>query len=96
MKLLDIKIKRVYKLENSQFLKAFVDIVVNDSLLIKGVKVLERRNGLGVSMPQEQAKDKKWYDSVQCLNEDVKAQISEEVLNAYHVAEGPVRQQTAV
>ena len=81
---LEIKVKRVHKIENNKFLKAFADIVVNDALLIKGLKVVERHDTLFVSMPAEQAKDKKWYESVRCLSDGVKEEISERVLDAYH------------
>ncbi len=81
---LEIKVKRVHKIENNKFLKAFADIVVNDALLIKGIKVVERNETLFVSMPAEKAKDNKWYDSVRCLSEGIKDEISERVLEAYH------------
>jgi len=64
---LEIQVQRMYRFESDRPLKAFADIIVNDALLIKGIKVLEGKNGLFVSMPQDQAKDKKWYDSVRCL-----------------------------
>jgi len=80
---MDIQVKRLYKLENNQGLKAFADIAVNDSILIKGVRVMDGKNGLFVSMPREQGKDKKWYDSVRCLNKDVQQQLAEAVLDAY-------------
>lgn len=79
----EIKVKRMHKLPNGRGLKAFVDIVVNDTFLIKSVKVLEGKNGLFVSMPQEKAKDNKWYDSVRCLNPEVSEHLSQEVLAAY-------------
>ena len=80
---LEIQVQRMYRFESDRPLKAFADIIVNDALLIKGIKVLEGKNGLFVSMPQEQAKDKKWYDSVRCLTQDVRQQITEVVLSVY-------------
>lgn len=80
---LEIQVQRMYRFESDRPLKAFADIIVNDALLVKGIKVLEGKNGLFVSMPQEQAKDKKWYDSVRCLTKDVREQITEVVLSAY-------------
>ena len=82
-RMLEIKVKRIHKIENSDFLKAFADIIVNDAILIKGLKVFERRSGLTVAMPSELAKDNKWYDSVRCLNDSIKSQINEIVLEAY-------------
>ena len=81
--LLDIKVKRIHKIDNSKHLKAFVDLVVNDVLLIKGIRVIEGQKGIFVSMPQEQAKDKKWYDSVRCLDKEFQDRLQSKVLEAY-------------
>ena len=80
----EIKVKRIHRLENNKFIRAFVDISVNDAILIKSLRVLNRKEGLMVAMPQEQSKDKKWYDRVQCLNDTVREQIEEEVLAVFN------------
>ena len=80
---LELQVQRMYRFETERPLKAFVDLIVNDALLIKGVRVLEGKNGLFVSMPQEQAKDKKWYDTVRCLSQEIREKITEVVLAAY-------------
>ncbi|MFH2033067.1 MAG: SpoVG family protein [Bacteroidota bacterium] len=80
---LEIKVQRIQKMENGNSLKAYADITVNDSILIKSLRVVEGKNGLFVSMPQQQAKDDKWYESVKCLNSDVKEYISDTILYAY-------------
>ena len=72
--------------EQNEFIVALsgsFDIVVNDVLLIKGVRVMDGKKGLFVSMPREQAKDKKWYDTIRCLTQEVRDQITEVVLSAY-------------
>jgi len=80
---MDIQVQRMYRFESDRPLKAFADIIIEDSLLIKGIKVLESSKGLFVTMPQEQAKDKKWYDSVRCLTQEIREQITEVVLAVY-------------
>jgi len=80
---MNVQVQRMYRFETDRPLKAFVDLIIDDCLLIKGVKVLEGKNGLFVTMPQEQAKDKKWYDSVRCLTEEVRDKITHAVLGAY-------------
>ena len=86
---MNIQVQRMYRFDSDRPLKAFADIIIEDSLLIKGIKILEGRNGLFVSMPQEQAKDKKWYDSVRCLNQEIREQITQVVLDVYREDEEP-------
>ena len=84
MSILEIQGQRMYRFETDRPLKAFVDIVINDALLIKGVRVMDGKKGLFVSMPREQSKDKKWYDTIRCLTEEIRDQITETVLSAYN------------
>jgi len=81
---MDIQVQRMYKFETDRPLKAFVDIVVNNVLLIKGVRVMDGKKGLFVSMPREQSKDQKWYDTIRCLTQEVRDQITEVVLASYN------------
>jgi len=80
---IDIKVIKIHRLAEDGHLKAFVDLGVNDVFLIKGVRVVEGKNGLFVSMPVEQGKDEKWYERVRCLNKDVSSIITQKVLEAY-------------
>ena len=83
----DIQIQRMYRFETDRPLKAFCDIIVNECLLIKGVRVIDGgERGLYVTMPQEQAKDNKFYDTVRCLTEEIRAEITEVCLTAYKEA----------
>ena len=82
-KTLDIQVQRLYRFETDRPLKAFVDIVINNVLLVKGVRVMEGKQGLFVSMPREQAKDQKWYDTIRCLTQECRDNITEVVLEAY-------------
>ena len=80
---LDIKVYKLFRLNGNQPMKAFVDISVNDQLLIKGLRIVDSKKGIFVSMPQEQGKDKKWYDQVKCLSDDIQDHIEKTVLDAY-------------
>ena len=80
---LEIQVQRMYRFETDRPLKAFADIIVNDVLLIKGVRVMAGKQGLFVSMPREQSKDQKWYDTIRCLTQEIRDQITNEVLAAY-------------
>ena len=81
---MDIQVQRMYRFETDRPLKAFADIVIDNALLIKGVRVMDGKKGLFVSMPREQAKDKKWYDTTRCLTEEIRDQLTDVVLSAYH------------
>ena len=80
---LEFKVVRVHKMPDGSALKAFIDMSVNDSLLIKGLRIVDGKGGVFVSMPQEQGKDKRWYDSILCLKPEVREDISQKVLSAY-------------
>ena len=86
-KKLEFKVERIYRLDGDGNTKAFVDLVVSDSLLIKGLRIVNGQKGLFVSMPREQGKDQKWYDTVRPLNKEIQQEISSVVLSAYATEE---------
>ena len=84
MENISINVQRIHKLTNGTSLKAFADINVNDALLVKGVRVMDGKKGIFVTMrPESSTKDKKWYDTVRCLTQEVREEISGKVLEAY-------------
>ena len=64
-------------------MKAFVDIEINDSLLIKGLKVMDGKNGIFVSMPRQRGKDGQWYEIIRPMAPEARTKIEEVVLAAY-------------
>ena len=83
-----LAVKRINRFEGEGTLKAFCDVVIAESFLIKGVKVVEGKKGLFVSMPREEGKDGQWYDNVVPLSKEARQQLSEVVLAAYQSGEG--------
>ena len=81
---MNITIERIYRLPENGSMKAFVDLVIDNVLLIKGIRIIQGQKGLFVSMPQEQGKDKRWYDSIRCLSPEFKKQLDDEVMAAYN------------
>jgi len=80
-----IEVTRLYRFENDGHLKAFADVIINEQVLIKGVRVADGRNGLYVSMPSTQGKDSKWYSIIKILDDELKQELQEVVLAAYQV-----------
>ena len=84
---MEFGVQRLIRFEGQGSLKAFCDLVVGERLLIKGLRVVEGKNGLFVSMPREQGKDAKWYDNVVALTKETKQELNRVVLDAYQQSE---------
>ena len=80
----DIKVLKIHRLADDSRIKAFVDLGINDALLIKGIRIIQGKKGLFVSMPTEQGLNERWYERVRCLNDDIRFLISQKVLEAYN------------
>ena len=81
--MMKIEVSRIHKLDGTGSTKAFVDLAVEDSFVIKGIRIVEGTKGLFVTMPREEAKDGKWYSVVIPLKREIKDEIEKIVLEAY-------------
>ena len=79
----DLTVKRLVKFDGEGALKAYCDLGVGSHFLIKGLRVVEGKNGTFVSMPRQQTKGGKWFDSVEVLSKGTKEEIDRIVLEAY-------------
>ena len=80
---LKLSVTRIHKLNGDGATKAFCDMSVMDSLVINGLRVVEGKDGLFVSMPREAGKDGKYYNTVIPLSREIKDEIERVVLEAY-------------
>jgi stage V sporulation protein G len=78
-----IEVVRINRLDGDGSTKAFCDISLFNTVVIKGLRVVNGKKGLFVSMPREQGKDGKWYDTVHLLSDEIKDVIQNTVLEAY-------------
>ncbi|MBI2093437.1 MAG: septation protein SpoVG family protein [Candidatus Omnitrophica bacterium] len=83
MSAIELSVKRIVTFEGEGSLKAFCDLSIAEQYLIKGLRVVKGKKGLFVSMPREQGKDTKWYDSVVTLTQEAKREVERVVLEAY-------------
>ena len=81
---MEIEVARMHRLENGM-VKAFVDVIFNGQLLVKGVRIVEGKNGLFITMPQSQGKDGKWYPTTMLLDDGLKGELQTAVMEAYNV-----------
>ena len=79
---LKLEVMRLYRLEGDSKTKAFVDIAVGD-FIVKGLRIVEGQKGLFLAMPQEKAKDGKWYNSFYPKSKEARQDLNEVVLSAY-------------
>jgi len=80
---MELSVKRLVKFDGEGSLKAYCDLAIGDQFLVKGLRVVQGKNGLFVSMPREQGKDQKWYDNVVLLTDKAKTDVNRVVLDAY-------------
>jgi stage V sporulation protein G len=78
-----LKVARFHRIEDQSNLRGFCDVVVNEELVVKGVKVMNGKNGLFVSMPARRAADGKWYDMVFPITRQAREELHRKVLSAY-------------
>lgn len=78
----DIKVVRIHRFDGDTKTRAFADISIGD-FIVKGLRVVQGAKGLFLAMPQEKAKDGKWYSSFYPVTKEAKQNISEIVLAAY-------------
>ena len=80
---MNITVVRINRLPENGPLKAFADLSIDNVLLIKGIRIVQGPKGLFVTMPQEQGKDKRWYDLIRCLDKEFKKRLDDEIMSAY-------------
>jgi len=81
---MNIKIARIHKLEGDGNLKAFVDVTIDDSFMIKGIRIVQGKKDLFVSMPKEKGKDGRWYEILHPLTPYFRDYLSSTILDAYY------------
>lgn len=80
---MDFRITRFVRVDGDGSLRAFCDVAVNRTLIIRGVRVVQGRTGPFVSMPRQQSKSGKWYDSVVPLSRETNLKLKRAVLDAF-------------
>jgi stage V sporulation protein G len=81
--MVNIEIATIYRLDGDKSIKAFCDIIVSNALLIKGIRIMEGRNGLFVRMASKLGKDGRWYESIQPMNKEIRELLNEVIIKAF-------------
>ena len=79
MNITDVK---VFIRESNQ-LKAFVNIVIDDAFIIRNIKVIEGENGLFVAMPSRRVSSGEYRDIAHPINTETRKQVEEIIIEKY-------------
>lgn len=85
---MEIKITdvRIFKIKQRGALLGYANIVINDSFIIRGIKILEtEKNGRFVAMPSRKLRTEEhsYRDLCHPLNNDTRKGITQAILDAY-------------
>ena len=79
-----IKVDRIHMLDGDGPTKAFCDLLILETFMVKGLRVIEGKEGLFVSMPREQSRDGKWYDTFYPVSKEMRKGLQELVMESYN------------
>ena len=79
----EVTILRMYRTEGDMSTKAFCDIMINETVIIKGIRVMEGKSGLFVKLPNKQGKDGRWYNLVSPASKEIMEYLNELILGAF-------------
>lgn len=66
--------------------KAFIELKLDDTLIVKGLTLVEGEKGLFVSYPATKGKDGKYYNSVYSLDKEWKEKLEDICIRKYKEA----------
>lgn len=70
-------------LRNDEKLKAFVSITLNDSFVIRGLKVIRGNTGLFVAMPSRKRPDGQHQDLAHPIHDSARKYLTDKVMAEY-------------
>ncbi|MDD5634484.1 MAG: SpoVG family protein [Candidatus Omnitrophica bacterium] len=78
-----VQVERIHKLTTDGATKAFCDICLLDTFIVKGLRVVQGKEGLFLSMPREQGRDGKWYETFFPKEKNIRKELEQIVLESY-------------
>lgn len=84
---MEVTAVKIYPFDTTELggmVRAFAEVVLDHSLLIKGIKVVEGKGGgFFISYPSQKGKDQQFHDLVVPLQGDLKKRIRRAVVDAF-------------
>ena len=79
MKITEVRVS----LREDAKLKAFASITLDDSFVIRGLKIIEGKTGTFVAMPSRRRKDGEYQDIAHPINNEARAEMERIILAEY-------------
>ena len=79
---MEIKAK-VHKLDRD-WLKGMANITIDNSFVVKGIKIIQSKNGLFVAMPNRKTANGEYADICFPITAEARQQINDEILKEYN------------
>ena len=83
MTTMDVEVVDIRKINGDGSLRAFADVKIAGSLVVKGFSVMQGKNGIFVSMPKKASKDGRWFNILETTDEQLERALKDKVLEAY-------------
>lgn len=80
---MNITISKFKKVNEYGKIKAFIDIILGDKILIKGLRIVEGKNNLFVAFPSDKNKEGKYIENIDILDLELKQNIEKQILELY-------------
>ena len=94
MEITDVKVF----LKESNQLKAFANMVIDDAFIIRNIKIIDGENGLFVAMPSRRLNNGEYRDIAHPINTEARNMIEKIILEKYEeiLAEQPTEEDKSV
>ena len=76
----------VVSLRNEEKLKAFVNVTFDDCFVVRGMKVIQSKDGYFISMPSRMGTDGSFRDMAHPINNEFRQELEQAILRKYEVA----------
>lgn len=83
MKITDIRLRLGRGSEEGGKLKAYVDITLDESFVVHGLKIIEGQNGLFVAMPSKRMSNGEFKDIAHPITPELRSELTRVVLESY-------------
>lgn len=73
----------IYPINSDSNLKAFATLEIDSAFVVKGIRIIEGKQGLFVAMPSHKGDDGEYYDDAFPITKKAREDINEAILAMY-------------